>query len=271
MCSVLVGRAPLVGEIIVPADPTAVRMGCPSVEGTDMNRSQRRRLRTRAALLASMRTELATSSVEEMVVHDVTERADVALGTFYNHFDDKSAGVHALAELEAALMRRLMAETVGGSTDLVRHACSVATLTVHRAAADPAWIKAVCALVDAQMWPTPNGRRFVTDVISATSPMSTNEIAWTVEVFHSITRGLVRHLARDGFEGPLDERIATVVASMCGALLVDEATCARHVEFCQAIPVRTEWPDAAQELVDDEDFVVELRRTGAVSAGVLDD
>ena len=113
-----------------------------------MNRSQRRRLRTRASLLESMRAELANASVDDMVVHDVTERADVALGTFYNHFDDKAAGVEALAELESAMMRRIIAEAVDGSEELDRWASVVATLLVQRAAAEPQWISAMRAEID---------------------------------------------------------------------------------------------------------------------------
>ncbi len=235
-----------------------------------MNRSQRRRLRTRASLLAAMRSELSKSSVDDMVVHDVTERADVALGTFYNHFDDKSAGVEALAELEAAMMRRVTLEAVGSSDDLLRWASVVSTLLVQRAAADPPWITAIRALVDAQKWPTPNSTAFVTALLRDGGVGDEGKISWTVEVFQSVLRGLIRHLSTDGFDGPLEGRIETAVRTMCGALLVTDDDATPYVEFCVAIAVRTDWPDATIELTDDEDFMGELRATGAVAAGLLE-
>ena len=73
-----------------------------------VNRAERRRLRTRAALLAAAREVFASQGVGAVTIQDITEAADVAKGSFYNHFDSKDAIVRAvveeiLAELGAAL------------------------------------------------------------------------------------------------------------------------------------------------------------------------
>jgi len=72
------------------------------------NRSERRRLRTRAALLAAAREVFASQGVGATTIQDITEAADVAKGSFYNHFDSKDAILRAvveetLAELGSAL------------------------------------------------------------------------------------------------------------------------------------------------------------------------
>ena len=72
------------------------------------NRAERRRLRTRAALLAAAREVYGSQGVDATPVQDITDAADVAKGSFYNHFGSKDAMVRAvveeiLAELGGAL------------------------------------------------------------------------------------------------------------------------------------------------------------------------
>lgn len=51
-------------------------------------RFERRRLQTRAALLRAAQSLIAEGS-PNAPIQDVTERADVGIGTFYNHFDSR--------------------------------------------------------------------------------------------------------------------------------------------------------------------------------------
>jgi AcrR family transcriptional regulator len=60
------------------------------------NRGARRRARTRAQLLDAARELFAMQGVEATRVGDITERADVGAGSFYNHFTDKDAIVEAI-------------------------------------------------------------------------------------------------------------------------------------------------------------------------------
>ena len=52
-------------------------------------RVDRRRARTRAALLKAGRTLLASRDVQGLSVDEIVAAADVAKGSFYNHFTDK--------------------------------------------------------------------------------------------------------------------------------------------------------------------------------------
>ena len=54
-----------------------------------LQRVDRRRARTRAALLRAGRTLLAYRDVEGLSVDEIVAAADVAKGSFYNHFADK--------------------------------------------------------------------------------------------------------------------------------------------------------------------------------------
>lgn len=59
-------------------------------------RGDRRRHATRRRLLEATRSLIAEQGVGAMRTSEITERADVGAGSFYNHFSDKDAIVEAL-------------------------------------------------------------------------------------------------------------------------------------------------------------------------------
>lgn len=62
-----------------------------------LNRRDRRKLRTREALLAAARYLLEERSIDSITVDEIAAQADVAKGTVYNYFGDKDALVNELA------------------------------------------------------------------------------------------------------------------------------------------------------------------------------
>ncbi|HRD27949.1 MAG TPA: helix-turn-helix domain-containing protein [Caulobacter sp.] len=70
------------------------------------SRTDRRRARTRAALLQAGQALFAAQSVDAVSIDEIVLAADVAKGSFYNHFPDKEAlareiAVQVRAEVEA--------------------------------------------------------------------------------------------------------------------------------------------------------------------------
>ena len=63
---------------------------------TGMSRTERRQANTRAQLIRAAREIIAERGLEGLRVSDVTERADVAFGTFYNHFKTNEDIVEAV-------------------------------------------------------------------------------------------------------------------------------------------------------------------------------
>ncbi len=61
-------------------------------------RSSRRRERTRASLVAAAKALVFERGHEKIAIQDITERADVGLGTFYNYFETKTAVFEAVLE-----------------------------------------------------------------------------------------------------------------------------------------------------------------------------
>lgn len=77
----------------------------------DLSRGDRRRERTRQQLIDAGRTLIAEKGVAGLRIQEITEEADVALGSFYNHFPTKDDLVEAVV---AESLAELGAETVVG-------------------------------------------------------------------------------------------------------------------------------------------------------------
>ncbi|MCP5071399.1 MAG: helix-turn-helix transcriptional regulator, partial [bacterium] len=68
------------------------------VKSKPASRADRRRLRTRAALLSAAREVFASQGVGATTIQDITDAADVAKGSCYNNFDSKDACLRAAVE-----------------------------------------------------------------------------------------------------------------------------------------------------------------------------
>jgi AcrR family transcriptional regulator len=66
------------------------------------DRRHRKRERTHAELLAATARALSRKGLADLVISDITEEADVALGTFYNYFDSRDEALAATAASLAA-------------------------------------------------------------------------------------------------------------------------------------------------------------------------
>jgi AcrR family transcriptional regulator len=84
---------------------TKIIKGDPS---TIANRNQRRRQRTRESILAAAELVFRRKGIDGTTVNDITEQADVAYGSFYNHFKSIDEVVSALV---AASLQRVADRT----------------------------------------------------------------------------------------------------------------------------------------------------------------
>jgi len=112
--------------------------------GPDRSRGYRKRERTRAQLLEAAAEVLAEKG-EAFTVSDVTARAGVANGTFYNHFDDREALV---AEVAPRLVQAFAAESAGRAPcgDAALRVATITGRVLATAAADPTRARALLRL-----------------------------------------------------------------------------------------------------------------------------
>src|SRR6478736_944334 len=81
---------------------------------TVVNRLDRRKARTRAALVASARELLASRDPSGVSIQEITDMADVGFGSFYNHFESKGdvfdAALEEVLEEHGAMFDALTAD-----------------------------------------------------------------------------------------------------------------------------------------------------------------
>ncbi|MBI1197034.1 MAG: TetR family transcriptional regulator [Phenylobacterium sp.] len=98
-------------------------------------RMDRRRVRTRAALLRAGQALFADRSVDGVSIDDIVAAADVAKGSFYNHFPDKEALAQALADEVRKGVEAFVAEVTDGVADpaerIARSLCGFARLALE--------------------------------------------------------------------------------------------------------------------------------------------
>lgn len=89
---------------------TAVfKIGLGTMEPQTPNRREKRRQRTKDAIIAAAADTFARKGVANALVADITEAADVAYGTFYNHFDNLNEVISAVAQAAMARMANIAA------------------------------------------------------------------------------------------------------------------------------------------------------------------
>jgi AcrR family transcriptional regulator len=122
-------------------------------------RRARRRERTRQELLTAARALIAERGVAELRVSDVTERIDIALGSFYSHFETKDQIVEAvLSETVAAL-----ADAIGDVGDHLEDPAEATSIGIRKLVGlcdtDPELARLLVRLEDAEprfermVWP----------------------------------------------------------------------------------------------------------------------
>jgi len=88
---------PLMPARAKPTDTSRRRRGEAS------GRNERRKAKTRASLLGAARTLFAKQGFEHTAIVEITDTADLGVGSFYNHFESKE-------DLLAALLGQVMSE-----------------------------------------------------------------------------------------------------------------------------------------------------------------
>lgn len=102
-------------------------------------RRERKQAETRRRLLEAARGQLSEGGPESVTITSITERADVAQGTFYNYFESRDTIIDAVIfETIERLGQRLDALTAGMSDAAEIYSFSLRHL-MNTALSDPAW------------------------------------------------------------------------------------------------------------------------------------
>lgn len=164
--------------------PLLIENRTPSIVDTTpapMRRGERRKQLTRRRLLDAAAETYAESGVEGATISAITERADVGLGTFYLHFEDKDAIAVAVSAL---VLRRLLDDE------------SVAVESVRSVGGEPDPVAVLARSVCARSADTPG---LLSALLRWEGPSAARDGAEADQV--SVRRAILPHLAdrfRDG-------------------------------------------------------------------------
>lgn len=104
-------------------------------------RADRRRIRTRTALLGAGRSLFAHRSPDAVSIDDIVTAADVAKGSFYNHFADKAAFARELARQARLSVEALVAAVTEGVDDPAERVARALCGFARDALADPTGVR----------------------------------------------------------------------------------------------------------------------------------
>lgn len=109
-------------------------------------KTDRRRARTRAALLQAGQSLFAAQSVDAVSIDDIVAAADVAKGSFYNHFADKDALAREIAVAVRSEAEAQVDEANAGVTDPALRMARAQAVFVRFAARNPERARAMMRL-----------------------------------------------------------------------------------------------------------------------------
>jgi AcrR family transcriptional regulator len=104
-----------------------------------MTRGERRRLETRARLVAAARTVFGRKGPDAATIAEITEEADVGLGTFYHHFESKEELLGSVAAETAEAMGRALDRATASVSDPAEVMAACTRHLVRKVRSDPMW------------------------------------------------------------------------------------------------------------------------------------
>ena len=105
-----------------------------------LDRGSRRRLRTRARLIDAARRIIAErGGIEAVPIAEITAAADVAIGSFYNHFPSRDALFEAVVSETLEAHGRRIDALASEIADVAELCAAALRLTMRMVEADPVW------------------------------------------------------------------------------------------------------------------------------------
>lgn len=177
----------------------------------------RRRVRTRSALLRAGAALFAARPVDAVSIDDIVAAADVAKGSFYNHFKDKDALARAIAEEVRGGVEALAAEVNAGVADPAERVARALSGFVRQAAEQPVAVRAMMRLFQGATLPdAPMNRGVRADIKAGLAAGRFDGVA--IEAGVLMTVGVVQMAVLRTLEGTAS-RPAALVAELAFGLL----------------------------------------------------
>ncbi|WP_080485788.1 MULTISPECIES: TetR/AcrR family transcriptional regulator [Burkholderia cepacia complex] len=99
----------------------------------------RARIRSRSRLISAAEAVMARRGVEGSTIQEITEAADVGIGTFYNHFSSKNELARAVFESRAEELASVFDQISRNVSDPARRIAYIQRTYIQRSIADTVW------------------------------------------------------------------------------------------------------------------------------------
>ncbi len=124
--------------------------------GDRLTRSQKRAIRTQRSITRAGQTLFARKGFNQVTIADITDLADVALGSFYNYFDNRLHIIDAVLHDAAESQERFHLPISVRLDDSAEGAIVGRFVSpAHRCQLDPVWADLAHQAVLIERWPIP--------------------------------------------------------------------------------------------------------------------
>ena len=192
-------------------------------------RGDRRRQRTRSAILSAGQKLFATRAIEGVTIDDIVAEADVAKGSFYNHFDDKEGLASAILELvHGDCEFRILAANRTIDDPALRVARALCVMVLY-AAEHPDRLRALLSLSERRrVAGSPLNAGVIGDIEDglAKGRFSGISVEAGLLVTTTLISAAVVHARASDVATPVDDRAETIAAALLRALGVPTADAA---------------------------------------------
>jgi AcrR family transcriptional regulator len=155
-------------------------------------KTDRRRARTRAALLQAGQSLFAAQSVDAVSVDDIVLAADVAKGSFYNHFTDKDALAREIAARVRAEAEAEVDAANAGIADPARRMARGQAVFVRYAARNPERARAMMRLHAGATLPNaPMNRGLRADIVAGLADGSFRDLTVETGLLMAMGTGMI--------------------------------------------------------------------------------
>jgi AcrR family transcriptional regulator len=183
-------------------------------------RTDRRRVQTRRKLTAAARELIAESGVANLRVGEITERADVGRGSFYNHFESKDDVVAAVVRdsLEE-LATSVVAAVVDSADDAAAGASAADRRFLRLAYDDPAFARLLVQLGTADTLFMDAVRPYARDALErgiASGRFQVSNLDVVLTMLAASAIALIRSMLEGGAPPDADQYHAESVLRMLG-------------------------------------------------------
>ena len=104
-----------------------------------MGRGERRRQETRAKLIRAAHELMGRNGIDATTIQEITDSADVGFGSFYNHFESKTAIVQAIMDETIESYGNALDHIADAVEDPAEILAASVRYVVMRGCEDPAW------------------------------------------------------------------------------------------------------------------------------------